>query len=340
MRKLIVILLTLSLALGGLVAFAGCSDTAAEPCDHVYSGRGTQADPYLIADEEDFRHIKCESYNASGVYFRMTADLRFGNADPFEPVATFRGVLDGAGHSFSLTYAYANPIMCRVAVFGTLRGATVQNIDFLVNLEGTGVLYTTVAGIALDVEDGSVISGCTVSGSINAIGGQAYAAGLVGTVTDGRVIGCASTAEVYAETTGNVIVNENAENQGKAAASGLFSVLNGSAESCYFAGTLEVKQNVSEESYNPDYVYALIKSGVASKFYQRENATNEAVLLRCYYLADSAEQGVSETGEGLTAQAEARTDAELRSAAFVQALNADGNYFIAIEGGYPVPFRG
>lgn len=339
MKKLIMVLLALSLALSSMFVCVGCSDTAAEPCEHVYAGKGTQEDPYLIANEEDFRHIKCEPYSAAGVCFCMTADLSYGNADPFDPVTTFRGVLDGAGHSFSLTYAYANPLMCRVAVFGTLRGATVRNIDFHVNLEGTGVLYTTVAGIANDVEDCSVISGCTVSGTINAIGGQAYASGLVGTLTDGSVIGCASTAEVYAETTGNVIFNENSENQGKAAASGLFSVLNGTADSCYFAGSLETVQNISEELYNPEYVYALVKSGVASKFGNRENATVEAALRNCYYLATVAEQGVFETGEGLMAQATPKTDVELKSAVFVTSLNVGGSYFVASESGYPVPVR-
>ena len=338
MKKVVFLTLAVLLAFGSLGVLGGCK-MEEEPCEHVFVGSGTQEDPYLVGNEEDFRHIGCSPYSARGNHFLLTADLSYGNTDPFQPIARFSGVFDGDGHTIHLTYAYRNAVLSRVAVFDILQSATVKDTDFEVYLESTGPLYATAAGIAIDLDGGGLISGCSVSGSIKATGGQAYAAGLVDTVTEGRVVGCVSTAEVTAVTVGDLITNEDAADRGFAAACGLFETLTGAAESCYFAGKLSAGQEIPPEDADSDDVYTLIEAGVAGKYYHREDRAYDCEMKSCFYLDSAAEYGVHETGEGLTPQAEAVSGEEMRSEAFKQALNAGGNYFVMIPDGWPMPAR-
>lgn len=105
-----------------------------------------------------------------------------GNAD-----APFTGVFDGCGFEISgLTISLGKDSQ-NVGLFGVIRGAKIKNIVLNdARITGGSVIGALVgrADVDLEKERTSLISGCTVSGAVNAIGNsyikQTDAGGLVG----------------------------------------------------------------------------------------------------------------------------------------------------------------
>ena len=156
------------------------------------SGEGTQASPYLIASTTDWNNL-VSAVNAgetySGNYFKMTANV--GTVTTWM-TGTFSGTFDGDGKT--LTVGYSNTtadVMC--APFGTLSGATIQNLKVAGSISSNQRL---VAGIAaLCSSTGNNVTNCLVSATINSsYSGNAADGGLVSLVDNGaslNVTGCA-----------------------------------------------------------------------------------------------------------------------------------------------------
>ncbi len=70
------------------------------------SGDGTQDNPYVIANSEQFAYfaqqMRSEDYNGAGEYFVLTADLELTAAD-WKPIFRFDGNFDGNGHTIVYT---------------------------------------------------------------------------------------------------------------------------------------------------------------------------------------------------------------------------------------------
>jgi hypothetical protein len=156
------------------------------------SGLGTQTSPYLIASTTDWNNL-VSAVNAgeaySGNYFKMTANV--GTVSTWM-TGTFSGTFDGDGKT--LTVGYSNTtadVMC--APFGTLNGATIQNLKVAGSISSNQRL---VAGIAaLCSSTGNSVTNCLVSATINSsYSGNAADGGLVAVVENGaslNVTGCA-----------------------------------------------------------------------------------------------------------------------------------------------------
>ena len=156
------------------------------------SGAGTQASPYLIASTTDWNNLVSavnggETY--SGNFFKMTANV--GTVTTWM-TGTFSGTFDGDGKT--LTVGYSNTtadVMC--APFGTLNGATIQNLKVAGSISSNQRL---VAGIAAWCSStGNNVTNCLVSATINSsYSGNAADGGLVSVVDNGaslNVTGCA-----------------------------------------------------------------------------------------------------------------------------------------------------
>lgn len=115
------------------------------------SGDGTQDNPYVIANSEQFAYfaqqMQSEDYNGAGEYFVLTADLELTAAD-WKPVFRFDGSFDGNGHTIVYTQQEGmfatndvNQRFYYFGLFGIQRG-TVSNL----NVSGD-ILVSVPAGV-------------------------------------------------------------------------------------------------------------------------------------------------------------------------------------------------
>ena len=156
----------------------------------MFAGEGTQASPYLIASTTDWDNLVSavnagETYN--GNYFKMTANV--GTVSTWM-TGTFSGTFDGDGKTLTVDYD-ASTEGC--APFGTLSGATIQNLKVAGSISSNQRL---VAGIAaLCSSTGNSVTNCLVSATINSsYSGNAADGGLVSVVDNDaslNVTGCA-----------------------------------------------------------------------------------------------------------------------------------------------------
>lgn len=125
------------------------------------SGDGTQDNPYVIANSEQFAYfaqqMQSEDDNGAGEYFVLTADLELTAAD-WKPVFRFDGSFDGNGHTIVYTQQEGmfttndvNQRFYYFGLFGIQRG-TVSNLnvsgDILVSVpDGVNISDLNVGGI-------------------------------------------------------------------------------------------------------------------------------------------------------------------------------------------------
>ncbi len=194
------------------------------------TGQGTQAEPYLIFNEDDLRLLsdlsKADRYNDK--YFRLENDITMGNT-PMVPIGEnnsgwFKGHFNGNGHTISNLHI-SGKVSLYTALFGmtdgtisnlTLANCTIEgnesDTDYTGGIVGSnqgtitgchvtgGTVSATsgdeVGGIAGD-NDGT-ITGCTNSAAVSFTAGThvSYAGGIVGLSGSGTVKDCTNTGSV------------------------------------------------------------------------------------------------------------------------------------------------
>ena len=315
MKKISLLLIVLMLALS--FAFTGC-EIEKEVFDYTFVGEGTAASPYLVATKEDLQHIHYKEVNQAGVYFKQTANIDLGAANDkgrnFNSVSKLLANYDGDGYSIS-TLVYKSASFGGVfALFSTVDGATVKNINLTADIEVSG-LVVHAAGIAGTLKNGAVISNCGVSGSITAVGMSATAAGIAADAAGGSIEKCFNTSTVTA-----VVFADSSLDSGAQAAG--IAVTANSVQNCYNAGiiTAVLNRELTEGEVSPALSTAGLVCTVGS-------------VLSGYYL-DNAANGYLTLTEGASASAVSKSDAEMKAQAFVDTLNGGSSVWIKTEG-YP-----
>lgn len=117
------------------------------------SGDGTQDNPYVIANSEQFAYfaqqMRSEDYNGAGEYFVLTADLELTAAD-WKPIFRFDGNFDGNGHTIVYTQHEGmfttNDVAQRFYYFGLfgIQRGTVSDL----NVSGD-ILVSVPAGVTI-----------------------------------------------------------------------------------------------------------------------------------------------------------------------------------------------
>ena len=216
MHRLLALLLALSMLLSLPVAAADSAGT--EPDSLTFRGAGTEADPYRIATAQElaaFRdYINSAAGAANPAYWRQEADIDLSSVENWTPIGAagtdsdtgssiswyFTGVYDGNGYTVSgLRLRGAS----NLGLFGSLRGATVQNLTVRGSITQTGRQgYGYTGGIAACTTDAPcVITGCTSYVDITGVG--AGIGGIVGqTRTDTKITACANYGTLTTEPTG------------------------------------------------------------------------------------------------------------------------------------------
>ena len=133
------------------------------PQPHVQQGSGTEADPYIIAGEEDFRFFMDNAGTEDGksAFYRQTEDIILPYDFRFAAIPEFSGTYDGGSHSVSGLVLKHSIVNVPSGLFSELNGATVRNL----NLEGIDfvsdqMFFGGIAGKAVN----STIENCSVSG--------------------------------------------------------------------------------------------------------------------------------------------------------------------------------
>ena len=237
-------------------------------------GSGTEGDPYLIEDADDWNYIADYlnsgqvSNDFNGVYFKlaaadMTISQMMGNESH-----PFKGIFDGDGHTLTLAFGSAGNFLDQeCAPFGFIENATIKN------LTTAGSIYSSAkfnAGLAVRAKgNDNHIRNYVSSVSINSNrDGDCTNAGFVGIldINDTKVYfeGCAFVGE---------LLGANACNWGGFIGWRVFENKNHNEVNftdCFFA---------------PKTVSIAIPGGSNSRTFCRSNAntTNGATYTRCYY---------------------------------------------------------
>lgn len=151
MKKIISIIITISMLLASVPAFA-------------VSGTGTESNPYLISSASDIAKI----HDDLDGYYKLTSNINMSGV-AFEPIGNenegaFTGTIDGAGYTIS-NLNINLPENKYVGFVGYLEG-TIKNLN-LTNVDACGYRY--VGGlVGYSSETGNIIN-CSVNGNIKGI---------------------------------------------------------------------------------------------------------------------------------------------------------------------------
>lgn len=239
MRKFTSVLLALVLCAALLCIGAAAADS--EDASQFAGGDGTPENPYQI---ENADQLKAVEDNLSANYI-LTADINLGGeTNPWNPIGTFTGTFDGAGHTISGLYIAGDSsadgndqglsLFSYLSSGGTIEnltvkgdiypensgrpvggvagkcsGGTISNCTSGVNINGETV--ATVGGVVGNAEVGSTIDNCRYTGTIditidlNVMG----MGGVVGMANDCTISNCENAGTVKSNIWKGGIVGRN-----------------------------------------------------------------------------------------------------------------------------------
>ncbi len=168
-------------------------------------GSGTEADPYQIATGGQLAYlaqqVNGDNADYSGAYYVLTADIDLaglawtpiGLPDLVSPYDKhdFTGALDGQGHVIrNLSVTGTATGAGAFGLFGRISGARVENLG-LADCRVSACYWA--GGIAAAALDGSVLSGCWVTGEVS---GRYYVGGVAGQMSASTAENCWNGARV------------------------------------------------------------------------------------------------------------------------------------------------
>lgn len=143
--------------------------------NHFSGGGGTQADPYIVSNEDDLNKVR----NNLGAYYIQDADIvltKWQTGAGFTPITDFKGYYDGRG--FEIKNLYINKSGSYTGLFGYQSAGVIQRVRLVnVNITSSGGGYV---GALVGRQNGSVYDCQVSSGTVNETGRSSYVGGLVG----------------------------------------------------------------------------------------------------------------------------------------------------------------
>ncbi len=247
-------------------------------------GQGTQANPYLISNNNAFVVLR-NTREFSSEHYLLTEDIDLATIQFSGPVfPRFSGTFDGGGHTMrNLTIIGGD----NLGLFGSMEpGASVKNLAITdANVIGTGGNIGVIAG----VNNGRVIN-CSSTGSVQG-GNLKHFGGLVGrNYHDGEVINCFSSCSVASDGTGAV--------------GGLIGANHGRVTDCYSMGSISGRQNVGGlvGFNNGGEVINCYSTGVVIKRFRHGGLVglNGGRISNCFWDTQTSGLLTSDGGTGLT----------------------------------------
>ena len=149
-------------------------------------GAGTESDPYIIGDLEDWNQFAYYVNNGnsySGKYVKLTADInvtqKCGTVSGTTQVNPFSGNFDGGGHT--ITANITDSSNQGTALFSYINGATIKNLKVAGTI--TGAMHAA-AIVGFSKGTGNSIVNCTATVTVN---GSGYVGGIVGHAVDSNI---------------------------------------------------------------------------------------------------------------------------------------------------------
>ena len=141
------------------------------------SGSGTETDPYIINNEDDWNRFANFAKTYEGEYIKLNADITVSQKAGV--MKFFAGTFDGDGHT--ITADITDKISSGTALFQYIQGATIKNLT--VAGEITGNWYS--AGlVGRSTGSGNKIERCIVAATIN---GNSHIGGILGYGEDSEI---------------------------------------------------------------------------------------------------------------------------------------------------------
>ena len=258
-----------------------------------FTGEGTEADPYQIADAADLnlfaKQITTNKYTYSGKFLKLTNNIDLGASSSWTPIAKgFVGTLDG--DSKTVSNVNINSTENNVGFFSIIHNATIKNLKINANITGN----QTVGGLVGLIDTGeTTIENCSVSGSVTATTNQI--GGIIGNTTGTlNIADCINYANVTAnnsgKTSGNIFLGgiigstpksenysatfTNCVNRGTITAKTKGAYIGG------VAGLLRERDGSMSNCYN----YGDIVVGAGSTWVAGEVGCNRIEMTDCYCL--------------------------------------------------------
>lgn len=233
------------------------------------SGDGTQDNPYVIANSEQFAYFAQQLTAGNGVddYYELTADLELTSAN-WETIPVFEGNFNGNGHGivYTMKDTITDNLSC-YGLFGEMYG-TISNLNVSgdILLESSAIKQFVYIG-GLCGYSGGTITHCSSDVEIrcdtDTIVMRPTIGGIAGALDDGTVEYSAYTGIIYWDATSpnNIDVN----------AGGIVGeIMGGTVRQCFNCGSITVNCN-----------YAAYTGGIAGRFYIWSNPVT-TVIENCY----------------------------------------------------------
>ena len=156
--------------------------TEKEFLDAEFEGKGTEVEPYLIKNEEDFIKFRTYAYNSKSefldLYFKQTADITFTSDLTALEIPSFAGIYDGAGHILNNVNISSSVSRAKVSMFFELTG-TIRNLG----IKNATITGWSTSGIADSITEKGVIENCFVQAILtNTNSTESYAAGIASSI--------------------------------------------------------------------------------------------------------------------------------------------------------------
>lgn len=241
------------------------------------AGNGTETDPYIIATAAQLDEVR----NFPSACFELSKDIDLSsylnsNSSGWTPIKDFTGKFDGKKHTIkglwiSLSWIDNVGLFANIQVSSDNKRASVSNL--FVNISKKGITGgNRVGGICGNSYYGN-IENCMVTGDIS---GYQYVGGIVGYSSgySSIISQCASSGNVIAidDYVGGILGYydsvcsiENCYSIANVKAKDAFSVygIGGSAENCYFAGTISGYNTFAIGKYNTNSYYDSEKTNIS-----------------------------------------------------------------------------
>lgn len=246
------------------------------------AGNGTETEPYIIATAAQLDEVR----NFPSACFELSKDIDLSsylnpNSSGWTPIEVFTGKFDGKKHTIKGLWISLSSIS-NVGLFANIQGSSdneragVSNL--FVNISKKGITGgSRVGGICGNLSYGN-IENCMVTGDIS---GDTYVGGVVGYSDYSSISQCASSGNIIATNAevGGILGGcyyksysiENCYSIANVKAEGSYNFaygIGGSAENCYFAGTIsgaDINYVYPIGSYNTNSYYDSEKTKISGK---------------------------------------------------------------------------
>ena len=195
MKKLLATILALVMALGLC--------TSAWAAEGVWTGSGTEADPYMITTEAELNKLATDVNSGtvySGKYFKLGASITVTDWTPIGQKGSdnkFAGTFDGNGQTVTINSIKSglDPDFGGYAgFFGAVKDATIKNLTVAGTINGSDV-----AGVVARLDGASKVINCINKANVT---GTSKAAGITVKIDGANVVidGCTNDGEIKCNT--------------------------------------------------------------------------------------------------------------------------------------------